>query len=401
MMIGTGLVRCWMPSIEGFPTLSMMWYRAAITLSQSSNHSNAWVCSGGSWFPTRTPPQPPGAKNVVLLFCHHPLPPSSCSSLPSSRIHRNPPIIRNMQNYLWKQTPTSKRNKQQERKEKWQRNEKTNENLAQKPTLSNLPLKFPPLIFSPGFSRWWSSRLLSVLILPSRVLHAYTFVPGYWEGAHDPVSFESRSWSWFNETVFTPPALSSMPVKSAWPPYLPGVLLAAVYSKCTLVKCTSRTWPPSVLLSSRGEKNEISPPWPFVWSTLCIPVSAQRQEAYALLSRRCWERDCSRICSSHMASSGRAVYFRRGCTSKSTFGDRAKCSTTSCISCVNCSVESSGAEGHVGRAGDGAGETGRAGGDGGDVSDDDGGSSGEFERSCDGDGGGGSEDEGIGLPACA
>jgi len=134
--------------------------------------------------------------------------------------------------------------------------------------------------------------------------------------------------------------------------------------------------PPSALLSSGGEKNEISPPWPIGRSTVCVPVSARRQQAYALLSRWGSERDCSRI---RTASGGQAVYLGLGCTSTSTFGDRAKCSMTSCISCVNRSVESSSAEGRVGRAGDGAGETERPGGDGGDMCDDDGGSGAEFE----------------------
>jgi len=42
----------WMPSSEGFSTLSMAWCRAAITLNQSRTHSNVWLCSGGSRFPT-------------------------------------------------------------------------------------------------------------------------------------------------------------------------------------------------------------------------------------------------------------------------------------------------------------------------------------------------------------
>ena len=69
---------------------------------------------------------------------------------------------------------------------------------------------------------------------------------------------------------------------------------------------------------------------------------------------------------------------------------------TSLSSCVNCSGGSSGVKVGVGRAGDGAGETGRAGDDGGEVSDDDGGSDGEFERAGDGGGDGGdvSDDDG-------
>jgi len=85
-----------------------------------------------------------------------------------------------------------------------------------------------------------------------------------------------------------------------------------------------------------------------------------------------------------------------------TFRDCANRSMTSCISCLNRSIESSGGEGRVGRAGDGAGETGRGCGDGGNVSDDNGGSSGEFERACDGDGGGGGGGvETTGRPARA
>jgi hypothetical protein len=58
----------------------------------------------------------------------------------------------------------------------------------------------------------------------------------------------------------------------------------------------------------------------------------------------------------------------------------------------------------VGRAGDGAGETRQAGGEGGDVSNDDGGSSGEFERAGDGDrsdSGGNGGVETTGCPARA
>jgi len=61
-----------MPSSQWFSTLSMASCRAAITLTQSRAHSNAWICSGGSRFPTTTPPQPPSAKHAVLLFPHPP-----------------------------------------------------------------------------------------------------------------------------------------------------------------------------------------------------------------------------------------------------------------------------------------------------------------------------------------
>jgi hypothetical protein len=125
-------------------------------------------------------------------------------------------------------------------------------------------------------------------------------------------------------------------------------------------------------------------------------------QGYTLRSRRHSEGDYYRICSSRMASGGWEVYLRQGCTLTMTCRDRAKCSMTSCITSVNFSVESSSGEGHVGRSGDGAGETGRAGGDSGDVRDDDGASGGEFERACDGyGGGGGCGVERTGLPARA
>jgi hypothetical protein len=80
-----------MPASEGYSTLSMACCRAAITLTQSRTHSNAWLCSGGSRVPTTTLPQSPGAKHVVLLF-HHP-PPRPYRHLCIPKI---PPVVRNM-----------------------------------------------------------------------------------------------------------------------------------------------------------------------------------------------------------------------------------------------------------------------------------------------------------------
>jgi len=91
-----------------------------------------------------------------------------------------------MQNWLRILTPTRKCNTQQERNEKRQRNDNTNKIPAHEPTLSNLQLKSPPLIFPPVCSRFGFSHLQSVWILPSHVLHGRTFVPGLRDGAYHP-----------------------------------------------------------------------------------------------------------------------------------------------------------------------------------------------------------------------
>jgi len=288
----------WMPASEGSSTLSMAWCRAAITPTWSRTHSHVWLCGGGSSFPTTTPPQPPGGKHVVILFRHSP--PRPYHHL---RIPKISPVISNMQKQLRKQTPTSKRNKHQEKNEKPQRNEETNVNLTQKPKLSNLPPKAPTLIFHPICSEGWLSGLPSVRILPSRVLRAHTFVvvsrdgahnpglrhppcilhssylvPLQRDGAHDPMLSAPIPSSRFNQTVLTP-AVSSVPVEPSWHLYPPGALLAVVSSistSCTLqmhpcevriapmsTKCASlflvHFSPPSPLLSSCGEKKRNLP----------------------------------------------------------------------------------------------------------------------------------------------
>jgi len=91
-----------------------------------------------------------------------------------------------MQNWLRILTPTRKCNTQQERNEKPQRNDNTNKIPAHEPTLSNLQLKSPPLIFPSVCSRFGFSHLQSVWILPSHVLHGHTFVPGLRDGAYHP-----------------------------------------------------------------------------------------------------------------------------------------------------------------------------------------------------------------------
>jgi len=83
-----------MLSREGFLTLSMALCRAAITLTQSCTHSNAWLCSGGSCCPTTTPPQPPVAKHEALLFHHLPHR-TYCHLYIPMILH----VIRHMQNY--------------------------------------------------------------------------------------------------------------------------------------------------------------------------------------------------------------------------------------------------------------------------------------------------------------
>ena len=137
----------------------MVWCGAAITLTQSRTHPIAWLCTVVSSFPTTTPRQPSSAKLAVLLFPHHP--PCPYRHLVSPRSH---PLSVTCRMNFPKQMPTSNRN-MQERNEKWPRNNNTNENLAQKPTPSNLPLESPPLIFHPICSRCWSSGVQLVLIV--------------------------------------------------------------------------------------------------------------------------------------------------------------------------------------------------------------------------------------------
>ena len=331
-----------------------------------------------------------------------------------------------------KERETTKKREQQ-RNEKQQRYEKPTESRPKNllyPTFHRSLLHSYSIPFAVGadcpmYSQCWFSQVVSSALIPSSrfietvltILHC---------GIH-PIFYAPGISSRFNEMVLTipcsprpylHPSLARQCSHEPYPRCLSSLLdrcilqvrfsqlyppwVLSVPSKCTLVNCALLRCPTSVLLSSEStsllllryysvvvKKNEISPPWPFVWSTRCVPISACRQQAYALPSRRRTDRDCSRSCSSRTASGGRAVYLRWGCTSTSTIQDRAKCSITGCISCVNRYIERSAAEGRVGQAGDGPGGTGRAGGNGGDVRNDDGGSGGEFERACDGDCGGG------------
>jgi len=224
---------CRMPSINGYSTLWMAWCRATITLTLSRTHSIGWRCCGGSRFPTRTPPQPPSARYAVLLFPHPPPRPYRHLVYPRSHL-----LSVTCRIYIRQQMPTSKWNNQ-ERNEKWQRNHNTNENLAQKPTLSNLPRKSPPLIFRPICNWSWLSRVQSLLIILFAVgVETCKSCLLRWNPCRGLTSWCSRSC-----------VLRVQILQVHFSQSYPRCALL-VPSKCTLVKCASLPCAPSVLLSS-------------------------------------------------------------------------------------------------------------------------------------------------------
>jgi hypothetical protein len=133
---------CRTPSSKGFSTISMAGCTAAISLTRLCTHWIAWLCSGGSCFPTTTPPQLPSVKHSVLLLRQ-----------PSPRLYRHfripkiPSILCNMQN--WHKNQLGNETSSQTETINDQETRIQTKTRPKKPPVSILPPKSPPLIFCP------------------------------------------------------------------------------------------------------------------------------------------------------------------------------------------------------------------------------------------------------------